>query len=867
MNTARKMFKKILRSYFLQFIIVSGLALGGFYKIFGFSFHANREIGWITPVIDNLSLLNLMKWHAFINIVNYHIYGANAWGWYLTGFVFHIVATCVLIIFVGKLTKSRLVGFLTGLWFVVSPAWHDAVTFGSQESMYAAQLFLFFISALFYKRFRERKNSLTFYFLALFFFSIIIPLRESGLIYFPILVMFDFIFYAPWEKLKNIKNKGWKEQKKVIFVFLRFLLPLILFLLISIAYILLRESYGGSPNDFNDGRVKFKSQLLTEGKFLEYFKYGVITFGFYIPPHLIPYPLLNTIREFFTSSFTSNTPKIIFFPVIGYAFFLLFATITFILRKEKYFKVLLFSLVLVVVPTIFYSFAFTTYEDFFLREYIYEEHRWRYVAFTGTSLFIIVLLINLSKKIIKFGNWKLVLSTIIFLHLLTSIFFLWRIQDKMYVEMFREQKLFFRTFRTIFPDYKENYILYFFPVSGRVGDYMWEWYGLKEYYHPTLGELRKDWHYTEMTKILNLLKKDRNLLSNMYFVDFDTTRGVIDYTRKAKEQIYNQKKVTLPGIDGISKGNNILFKVNEISPIEFPYTAKVTMSLQRIGPPKKISEISDEKLEALTQYIRSHTVISSDIKVKEVCNTHGKMEIFDPIHLVDGNFGIRSTWFADCSPGWFILDLGSEKRISGFIMGGIKNDTHVPLRYSYEVSTDGSSWTKVMEINSNKNFEIMDKWPNVQIARYIRINVFTTQMGGFVQLDEAEPVLDIASDIFDLWTSRESLTNDMRGVLSIVSETQKEYIQNRGINLAFGRFSWKTNLAEVSEDQTSFYFPVIADGVARTYPVPIYESEYYSLTTQFLKRKIMSIGLDFATFPGEVKIDSIELIPTFPVYE
>ena len=149
MEKIKYLIKIIVDSYRRQFVILALLAFLGFYKIFNFTFWHNREIVSILPVLAQPTIIKLMQSHVFIHFFNYHVFGANVWGWYLTGLILHIAATCMMVVFVSKLTSKRILGFLTGLWFIVSTAWHDAVTFGTQESLVAAQLFLFLIGIFF----------------------------------------------------------------------------------------------------------------------------------------------------------------------------------------------------------------------------------------------------------------------------------------------------------------------------------------------------------------------------------------------------------------------------------------------------------------------------------------------------------------------------------------------------------------------------------------------------------------------------------------------------------------------------------------------------------------------------------------------
>lgn len=867
MKKLEDLIKIIINSYLRQFVILAFLAFLGFYKIFNFTFWHNREIVSILPVLAQPTIIKLMQSHAFIHFLNYHVFGAKVWGWYLTGLILHILATWMIVVFVSRLTKKKILGFLTGLWFVVNTAWHDAVTFGTQESLVAAQLLLFLIGTTFYGLFREGRRRWFFYPLSLVFFLMFTPLRESGLLFYPLLFVYDLIFYFPWQKITSIRDIIKREN---IFLFIKFLLPLIPFFLVALSYIFVRNSYGGSPDDFADGRIKLKQALLSEGKYLEYLKYGIISFGFYLPPHIIPYPLVNILRNLVTHFLPAEAIKLYFFSVLGYIYYFLLIILTFRSRGKKIFKILLFALFIIAVPTIFYSFSFTPYEPFFLRDYGSDENRWRYVAFLGTSLFLIIYFSEFLKEKINKKLLTWVAFVIIAGNLVLNIGLMWFIEDQMYNESFKPQKLFYSTFLKTFPTYKNNYAIYAYPKSDFLGDYMWEWSGLKKFYYPNLTNLRPDWLYGEMNRVLKVVEKNPSSLKDFFFIDFQPDKGVIDYTQQAREMIIHQKSITIDVNKTLSSENKLSLPIEKISPVEFPYhleiTLKVNLNLDKLKSQK--SDFSQQQLNVLTKYYQSHMFFLNSVKVWDVCGGAQKAppsEAWNADHLTDGNFGPRSVSFADCSQGKITLDLGEERELSGVIMGGFENDPHLPFHYVYEVSRDGNNWEKVMEIEGNKRWEMMDKWPKIYRARYLRVKTLSTQTGIWLMLNEIEPVSKEAVDVFNDWSSRQKLTDDLYHLFSNLTLDQAQYVYNLGIDKGFGRFFWKTNILSPSEADASFYFPYLIDGQFHTYTLPVYESEYYSGPRQFLKRYIKELNFDFGNFPGEISIDKVKLLPAMPI--
>lgn len=843
-----RVYSKIIGSYRIQFLLLSLLIFLGFYKTLNFSFHANREIGYLIGITGgNFSILNLIRSHGFISLLNYKLYGANPAGWYFTAILLHILATCGLVIFVNKLTGKKLVGFLAGLVFSISMSWHDTVTFGSQESMYSLQLFLFFVSAILYRRFRKTGSKKS-YMLSFFLLAIVLPLRELGLIFFPILFAFDLLLFYRY-----------KSNKTLLFnlsAAIKFLIPMVPFVIISFLFLIFSKTSAENPNYYADERVKLQYALLTQRRYIEYLTISIASFGTFLPPLFIPYPFLNFVRNVLTSFLSAPFIKMYFFSILGYFLFLILGFLAYLKRKTPLFSFYLLSIAMIGIPIFFFSFAITMDKGFFLRDYSYDENRWRYFSFSGLSMFVALYFYELFKVNKKIYIRKIFISLLI-LNTLLNLVLLWREEDKMYEEMFRSQKLFYTTFIKTFPEYKSSTVLYTYPFSYSLGDYLWEWYNLSNYYYPKLKNIREDWVYGEMEKVLRLVKKNPQDLQNVRFIDFDPGYGIIDYSSKARDLLLHQKTVEIDSGTEIVDGKRYTAVIKEISPVEFPYIAKIalTASVQSSTPPNSQKNIAPKKLQALLSYGKSNIEMRKR-KVDSVCRTHGNLLMFNPSNLVDGNFGPRSSWWVDCIPGWFIIDLGSEYKLSGFLMGGLKDDPLLPRTYTYEVSLDKKSWKTVMKVKGNTNWDIMDRWPNTESARYVRVSVDETQKGSFVMLDEAEPVLAQAGSVFDFWQTRRQLTEDLYAIHNYVSGAYP---------FTFIRFIWSTTHTTIPEDQRSFVFPIALDGQLHTYEIPIYESEYYSLPGQFLKRKIEKISVDVGSFPGSVMLDSVDLMPKIPI--
>lgn len=855
-NKIVKIFNKIISSYFYQFSILAALVFLGFYKVFNFTFHANKEMSYIIGLTGgNFTFMSLLKSHGFVSFFNYKMFGQNPAGWYLTGVILHIIALWLLVYFTGSLFKSRALGFLTGIFFGISLVWHDVITFGTQESMYALIFILFFITIIFYKRFRDGKNTFISYIISIVSFTLALLIREIALVFFPILFAYDIIFFFKYNKKYSIK-----KNLRFLVAFLR---PQFLFIIVAVSFFIFSQTMGAVPHYGIDERVRYRNNLFAQKAYLKYIIISILSYGTFIPPHFVPYPLLNSLRDVFSVIVPIYYLKVFFFTIIGTLIYLFMMFLSLRNICKPYFRILLFSLIIIAIPTIFYSSSITMDEVFFLKPYEDESNRWRYYAYFGTSLFVITYIFNKLKERFKEKKAYTIFGIIIAINFLVQLIFLWQAQDRMYETQFKQQKLFYKTIFKIFPAYSRDYTIYHPPRSYNLGDFLSEWRHTVNFYYPNIKELRADYSYNEIEKLLSLIKGERMSLDKIFFIDFNPSQGVIDYTKEARKKILNQKDVSL-GNNIVIKREKITFPVEEILPIEFPYVAHITIQAYLDNEGFSESFLDNKKLDALLAHTINHVGIKNDINL-EVCGTYGNLVVYDKNKILDGNFGENSSWNVDCFPGWFIIDMSRPREVAGFLMSGLEGDPHLPRDYYYEISLNGKNWEKVMEVRNSTRFDIMDKWPSSHYTRYIKITIDSTQKSGFAFLDEVEPVFKNAEGIFSSYTSWKDLRNDMYTAFMKVSLEDRKTLVNKGLNNSFGRLSWRTNLLNIPEDQTSIYFPFKADGSINTYKLPIRESEIFSSNDQFFRRVITDLTLDFSNFPGTVIVSDITLKPKYPI--
>ena len=345
--------------YYAIIIFVGILA---WYKVLSFWFFRAYEATWLTG-LRPYNIVNLIKGHGFLYFLDYKLFGWNPVGWYATGLLLHLVASIIFFYLVYKLSKNRLLAFLSSLFFVASTAYHDVLTWASFNSYYPLLLSLLLLTLITYHSFKEKKNIL-FLLLSLLCSFLGFYVRETGIIIVPLLFAYEVIF------AKTIFTK-----KSIIRLF-KHLSP---FIILLILFFVLRTLYGGTGGDTADGNVQLQMRLMKDGLYWEYAKTVFLTLGKLIPPQIIPYTFLNTFRESLYKHFDPNLVNTYFFPVLGWLIFAGYGMVLFILRKSKqYFKTFLFFGIWLGLFLLFISLAIPNTPDVLARVYEYNTMRYRY---------------------------------------------------------------------------------------------------------------------------------------------------------------------------------------------------------------------------------------------------------------------------------------------------------------------------------------------------------------------------------------------------------------------------------------------------------------------------------------------------------
>lgn len=824
--------------YWMYFILAL-LAVMGFQQIFSFWFFHGWETSWLIGITGgDFSFINLMKSHGFIMYLNLLLFGWNPVGWYFTALVFHILVCWMLFYFVSKMTKNITIGFLTSLVFVVSTAHHDVVTWGSFESLYAVQTLGFLTALVIFYYYRTTGKSI-FLLVTLVIFVCASVIRESGLIFIPVIFIFDLIIF------QNTILSGFLKRDLDLQKLKKFILPQTLFWIVGCIYLLIWQSYGGSAHDYIDERVQFRILLFNERRFIEYIFYGILAFGQYIPPYLIPYEIFNQLKSFLAA-------RTIYEPVMyglntlaGWVIYAVLLSLLLLQRKTSYFKYLLFSFTTFTVITVFYSFAWTMKPSFFLIPYSWSENRWRYFAFTMLAPFLIISLFWIVAKLSdlkknRIPYIKYLPFVLIGVYVCVNFWQLQLIQKQMYLQNSLPSIMFYSTLKEAFPSLNNDQRIYYNRNSPGLNDFFAELSFIREDYYPNLKKLSDPWTTNDIYYAFKRMNNGENIL----FTDFSVEKGLQNKTNEVRRIYSSQKKTSFSPRD---EGNTFRAEIRGVSPVEFRNLITIQYN---ISPSQEdnLSNETDQKIYALANFSEDIYLNMLNTRVN-VCKTMGHPT--EPFYdfrkelIIDGNLGRRSIWWADCRPAWASLDMGEVKSVVGFTFGSYNGHGSVPRSYSYQVSQNGDDWENVLSINGNTSSNKVEKTKDVVSARFIRFFVEETNERSMLILNEFSPIFDDAQEIANLYSSQEALYEDVYSLWSNASLSQRQYLQLNNLPVVWAKVTWQTDPANnVDLKDRTYYIPLIADGEYGEFTFELPESEYYTAPGQFLSRFITTLDVE-----------------------
>lgn len=603
----------------------------------------------------------------------------------------------------------------------------------------------------------------------------------------------------------------------------------------GVGYLLFRSSYGGAGHDFIDERVQFRILLFNEHRYVEYIRYGLLAFGYFIGPYVIPYPILNLIRDVALRFLPFPFVRIYFFTFVGWILYVIFCYTVYQSRKHRYSTYLRFCFLSFTAVTLFYSFAWTVKDSFLASAYSWSENRWRYLGFSFFAAGLGILGYNFFTTVKKYTRrmrWvqnPTLGIVIVGIYLAVNIVLLNGIEEKMYRENSLPAITFYRTFLKTFPTLTSDDRFYEFRASPGLNDFLAELSYIYPTYYPNIGKLPLLWVRSEMHYVLKGLSEGASWASRVRFIDYSMDQGVRDHTEKAKAMIASLKPLDLTFTMGSDSA--IIADAAIVHAADFRYVVTVQYQASATGTSGSIKDV--RQIEALSAFSKSLAFLVSDKRVS-VCQTMGDEN--EPYYdlrkelAIDANISSRSFWWANCRPAWIVLDMGSETIFAGAAWASVTHPDAVPRSYRYDVSHDGVSWKPIHEVKRNENNSRLDVFDQPARGRYIRLWVDETSYRQMVRVDEFLPLTPQTVRIAQYYRRLPELYADMyKDALPFT---------------AWMKVTWRTepdNTVPVAD--TTMYVPIVADNVKREVRIELPESDFYSAQGQFLNRRLTNVLL------------------------
>jgi len=136
------------------------------------------------------NLYRPLQWLTFM--ADYSVWKLNPLGYHLTNIFLHISAALILFWFIALLFRSRMLSFLTALFFVIHPVHTEAVAYISGRADPLGLIFMLSSFGFYIKYTNDKKRS--FFIFAVISFVLAILSRESSFILPLLLLLYHFIF-------------------------------------------------------------------------------------------------------------------------------------------------------------------------------------------------------------------------------------------------------------------------------------------------------------------------------------------------------------------------------------------------------------------------------------------------------------------------------------------------------------------------------------------------------------------------------------------------------------------------------------------------------------------------------------------------
>ncbi|MDO8658527.1 MAG: discoidin domain-containing protein [Candidatus Levybacteria bacterium] len=816
------MISKAIRknSILLSFISIFIFGIIGWYKIFDSWFLYVSEQNHLLRD-PSFAITSLIRNHALIYYLSYKLFGWDPQGWYGITLILHLITSWLGYILLSKLTKNRLLSFYITLIFVVNIAYVDVVAWGSFNALYAFTLGVFVGSIILFYQFRKTKK--IFFYLAIFPTIILGLLMREMTILLPLFIFFlDCIFFNGYRKY--FIKRDLREAIKIY-------LPMFVVVLIFLVF---RHYNGGDPVDYVDERHRLRLSLIANHQFVEYFFRSFLGFTKKFADQVIPYPALNWIRDGLPIAMQTKFIQNYFFPTIGLILFIFSFYMLLRYRKEKYFKVMLFFSLFVIISNIFFSTAMPDTDTTLPLAYGWNGARYSYFAFFGFNIFLgllIYIIIKKHQRVKKIGIMLAIFWIIIQVIMVRNTII------KLNKEVYGPAKSFHTYMKTHFPD-SDRLHFYIPPHTSPLGDFFLEWYLIQPSQHKRQGY---EVGTGNIALLLEKLKKGTVLYKNVRFLDYNPSIGVIDRTKET-QKIFNSVKETT-----FLWPSDYKFSLTKQYPVEIPYVIEMKIRVNNsTGENSDFSKYLFEKYDFLknSNLEVSDTILNSDIE------THPN---FSKDNLTDNTLGNKSSWGSHSTSPWIIVDLKKIKDITG-VLWSCPGETNRPGVYTISVSSDKKSWKKILHTVGNSSCYHIDLFPSMEKARFVKMNIISTVNGTQANIDEIEAVGPNGKKIVAEYKNIKILMED------VITKANSGTFQSPFIFAQLDVFTKSPSMVE--ENIKNFMIP--KDDEYHILTIPINDSEEFSQPGEFLKRKISGFTFSFPK-TAEYSIEYVKIKPKYDI--
>lgn len=802
---------KILKnnSFFHIFIIFVISVIGWYLALNGWFLHSLEpsllmDFPW--------TLLSLIRYHSILYFVSFKLFGWNAYGWYIIALLLHIISSFLLYFFAYILTKKKVISFIIALTFVVNVSYLDIVVWGSYNSLYAGILSLTLASLIFIYYFRTTKK-IIFYIGLLLLLVVSLLLREIAMMILFLLFFLDIIF------LKKFKRNGIMEL-------IKFYLP---FVFIICLYWIFRHFNGGYPLDYVDERHRLRLSLIASHDYWGYLFQSTLGFLKKLPPLLIPWPFLNTLRD--ALSLPQEFKMSYFFPILGSLMMIASAWIIFLFRRDTLFRTLLFFFIFMCIGNGFFSLAMPETTTTLQQAYGWQG-RYHYFSFVGFNsffwLFLFLLWKRFKTKKIRFVNQAFFISLLIVLWTGFQIKLIWNQTQEVNRTNYAPAKNFQKQMSRIFSHNTPIYF-YVYPSTYLIGDFIGGWNYLRSTSPETLIPGYK-WSIGVMSLAMQKVVNGIWTKKYTYFIT-DTPNGkILDKTNEVNAMLSQLDGKEFTSINGTS--------IEPLSlPIEVPYTVelKIKAESQKVN----YDNIFSKYLLYRYNYLKT-------VKVKvSSSRTFNGVDLFPDVtgdNLIDGNLGEYSSWVSNDNinqKSTILLDLGESKNIAA-VAWSSQDKRSIPTVYKIYVSDDGKNWKIVKNVIGNTSTSPIDKFNTPVKGRFVKVDIYSTSQGDPPNVDELEVVTSDGMSILSSYTNFHLLLQDA------FAFSQK----NESSPVIIGQ-ALVTTKSPTMETTIPIWFSLPVDAEFHDFSLRINDSERGSRPGEFLKRNIVKVEL---TLPSNQKI-------------